>query len=367
MSRVSQGSGSQLNSSITTEQNHSIERRVSPPGTVSHHPYFYVPAYDDEMKWLFFASNLSGTIQAHAEDRRSGEIVQITRRSDLNEWSIHPSHDGRYLYYSAGSQLCRTAMESMTEEVVADFSQFSMLAAGMVGAGMGTLSVSREDAWVTLPVRAGSNSRLYVIETATGLVSCVAEGSSIFHPQFHPNDSTLIRYSGPHTERMWVVNRDGTDHKLAYTREASRKEWVVHESWIPGTRELLAVDWPHTLFRVSIDTGERRNVATFNSWHPLCDRSGRRIVCDTLHPDRGIYILALDGITSESQFVCESNASSRGDHWRCDHCPYDDGPIQVYAPQHTHPHPAFSPDGEHIVYTTDRSGSATVFEVKLQS
>ncbi|MCA9438850.1 MAG: PD40 domain-containing protein, partial [Candidatus Omnitrophica bacterium] len=47
------------------------------------------------------------------------------------------------------------------------------------------------------------------------------------------------------------------------------------------------------------------------------------------------------------------------------HCPYDDGPVKVYAPQHTHPHPNFSPDGKRVVFSSDRSGTAQLFEVYL--
>jgi oligogalacturonide lyase len=35
----------------------------------------------------------------------------------------------------------------------------------------------------------------------------------------------------------------------------------------------------------------------------------------------------------------------------------------VYAPQHTHPHPSFSADGTRVVFTSDRTGVAQVYEV----
>ena len=349
-------------------QSHVTLREVTSHRSVHHHPYFYVPAYDDAMRWLYFISHRTGCAQAYAERRSDKSIVQLTNRDDVNEWSIHPSHDGRYLYYSAGSSLCRVSMDSLIEEVVADFDKHSMRSAGMVAAGMGTLSVSRDDRWVALPVCVGSGSRLYLIDTLTGSAECIAEGPSIFHPQFHPDDSSLIRYSGPHTARMWVLNRDGSEHRQFYKRDESRKEWAVHESWIPGTREVLAVDWPHGLFRVSVDDGQRVDVVSFNAWHPLTDRTGRRVVTDTLHPDRGIFVgeLGVSGISSPRfSSLCDSLASSRGDHWNTDHCPYDDGPVQVYAPQHTHPHPSFSPDGRYVVFTTDRTGFATVVEADL--
>jgi oligogalacturonide lyase len=197
-------------------------------------------------------------------------------------------------------------------------------------------------------------------------MECVLEAPKIFHPQFHPNDASLLRYSGPHDMRVWVVNRDGSENRLAYERAAARKEWVVHETWIPGTRDILAVDWGRGLFRFSIDTGERKEVSPLNAWHPVTDRTGQWIVTDTRNPDHGICVLNLKAPEAAIAIVCRPGASNRGDHWDCDHCPYDDGPVAVFAPQHTHPHPTFSPDGRSIVFTTDASGQATVMEATLE-
>jgi oligogalacturonide lyase len=40
---------------------------------------------------------------------------------------------------------------------------------------------------------------------------------------------------------------------------------------------------------------------------------------------------------------------------------HNDGPVAVEAPQHTHP--PFAPDGSRIVFTSDRSGHAQIYEV----
>ena len=37
----------------------------------------------------------------------------------------------------------------------------------------------------------------------------------------------------------------------------------------------------------------------------------------------------------------------------------------MYAPQHTHPHPAFSPDGRQVVFTSDRGGFAQVYVAEV--
>jgi oligogalacturonide lyase len=57
-------------------------------------------------------------------------------------------------------------------------------------------------------------------------------------------------------------------------------------------------------------------------------------------------------------------ASSIGTHWNGPF-PYNHGPVKVHAPQHTHPHPRFSPDGRWVIFTSDRSGHAQLYECEL--
>jgi len=115
----------------------------------------------------------------------------------------------------------------------------------------------------------------------------------------------------------------------------------------------------------NIDDGTIRCIAKTNAWHPTVNRAGTMLVSDTNCPDVGLILCDPRQTCGEIEKLCESNASNTGDHWQRDHCPYDDGPVEVYAPQHTHPHPSFSPDGGRVVFTSDRTGFAEVYEVEL--
>jgi len=85
-------------------------------------------------------------------------------------------------------------------------------------------------------------------------------------------------------------------------------------------------------------------------------------VCDTNFPDLGLHLLSLDR-DGELRPLHRPEASSEGAHW-AHPFPYNDGPVKVFAPQHTHPHPRFSPDCRRIVFTSDRSGFAQVYELE---
>lgn len=342
-------------------------RQVTAHPSIHHHPFYYLPAWDDAMRHLVFVSHRTGTPQLFLELQETGQLLQLTDRDDLNEWSIHPSHDGRHVYFTAGSGAWRVDTESLKEEKLTDFGSDEIRERGMVGAAMGTTTVSRDDRWWAVPVKTGKMAQFHLIETATGKDEVILEAGTIGHPQFHPDDPTWLRYGGPYHSRIWTLRSDGSDHRLAYERDAAKKEWIVHETWRPGTMEILTANWPHGVLGIDVLTGKVRTVCSFNAWHPMIDRSGRWMVADTKHPDIGLQLFDVTDGIGTPRLLCESEASSAGDHWTVGHCPYDDGPVDVHAPQHTHPHPHFSPDGSRVVFTSDRTGHAQVCEVEIHS
>ena len=91
---------------------------------------------------------------------------------------------------------------------------------------------------------------------------------------------------------------------------------------------------------------------------PDCPLKGGRSVLVLFDPSAGPQSLVVP--------LAESRSGHAGDHWNGDHCPYDNGPVTVFAPQHIHPHPALSPDGSRVVFTSDTSGGALLYEVTLR-
>ena len=355
-------------SSVTRDPDTNVlVRQVTAHPSIHHHPFFYIPAYDDAGRWLIFVSHRSGAPRIFVEERAAGRLVQLTDRNDLNEWSVHPSHDGRHVYFTAGNGAWRVRTDDGREECLVDFGSQPMLPQGMVGAAMGTTSLSHDDRWWAVPVRSGAVTQLHIIDTASGSCRTILEQNLVGHPQFHPQDANLLRYLGPAPdyEWMWILQRDGSGHRQIFRRNAAQREWLVHAIWNPVRREVLAVNWPHGIIGVDIDTGAVRSVCGFKAWHAALSRDGRYAVCDTNLPDLGLQLFDPQNGPARPQLLCRSEASSVGAHWNTDHCPYDDGPVQVFAPQHTHPHPSFSPDSRRVVFTSDRTGHAQIYEALL--
>lgn len=337
-------------------------RQVTTASCIHHHPFFMIPAYDDAMQWLIFVSHRTGRPQIFAERRATGDLLQLTDRPDLGEWSIHPSHDGRFVYFIAGTGGWRVDIRTLDEEQLVDFGTVSMREGGMVASGMGTTALSRCDRWWAIRYSVGEASCLSVVDTTTGNAEIILRRDTVAHLQFCPDDANLLFYAGPLTDRVWVINRDGTNNRRIYQRQPG--EWITHESWIPKTRELAFVDWPHGIRCIEVDSGRERRICSFNAWHAICSSDGKLMVADTNHPDRGVQLFnPRDGIGAPTP-LCFPNASNMGEHWKGSF-PYDRGPIEVFAPQHTHPHPSFSPDSRRVVFTSDRTGFAQIYEAEV--
>lgn len=334
-------------------------RQVTSHPSLHHHPFFFVDSWDAQMRHLVLISHRTGTPQIFIEPEPGADLVQLTEEPALAEWSIIPSKDGRWIYYVAGQEGKRVSARDGSVETLAHFDSQQMREAGMVGAAMGTTALSACGRWWAVPVKSGAISRFWLIDTERQSAEVFLEAPTIGHPQFCPDDDNLILYAGPMTDRVWVTGRAGNARRIFQRRHDL--QWITHEVWRPGHRSVLFVDWPNGLGEIDIDTGEVRSVTDFPVWHSAPDASGSRLVCDTNFPDRGLHLLSLQG-TSAPRFLHLPEASSEGAHW-AHPFPYNNGPVKVFAPQHTHPHPRFSPDGSRIVFTSDRSGSAQVYEM----
>jgi oligogalacturonide lyase len=336
-------------------------RQVTAHPSIHHHPFFFVPAYDRAGERMIFVSYRTGAPQIFFEDRSTGELVQVTDRDDLADWSIYPAPDGSCVYFTAGTGAWKVSLEDFSETQLADFGAVEMREKGMVGAAMGTTALSASGRWWAIPVKAGKVSRFVLVDTQLGTSGVILERDTIGHPQFCPDDENLILYAGPLTDRVWTVQRDGGGNRRVYERE-DRAQWVTHEVWLPGRRAIAFVDWPRGLRLIDLDSGDAKWLSRFPAWHAAPDGAGRRFVCDTNFPDRGIHVIPLDDAPPAK--LCASGATSEGTHWGGPF-PYNDGPVAVEARQHTHPHPRFSPDGSRVVFTSDRTGHAQIYELEL--
>ena len=112
---------------------------------------------------------------------------------------------------------------------------------------------------------------------------------TVIHPQFHPLDPEWIEFAGDPAPRMHRVKRDGSGMECLY--EHGNDEFIVHETFLGQTGDIVFTVWPHRLCRMDWTTREISVIAEHNCWHIAPNRAGTQVLFDTNHPDRGIQIV----------------------------------------------------------------------------
>jgi hypothetical protein len=135
---------------------------------------------------------------------------------------------------------------------------------------------------------------------------------TVIHPQFHPLEPEWIEFAGDPAPRMHRVRRDGTGLECLY--EHGNDEFIVHETFLRSSGDLVFTVWPYALCRMDWTTRHISTIAEYNAWHIAPDQRGERILCDTNHPDEGLQII--DVATGARRQLCLSQSSNQGTQWR---------------------------------------------------
>jgi hypothetical protein len=341
---------------------------------INHATYFLQSSFTPDGCALLFVSYRSGGV-AHLfeiDPFPAGEIRQLTDGVPIHPFSpaIHPG--GRDVFFVRKGGIWKLRRDTLAEHCVADFGD----------AQLGECSLGAGGEWLTAAAKRGSQQ---------GIVSGRADGSgwqliafprTVIHPQFHPLDPEWIEFAGDPAPRMHRVRRDGVGLECLYQHD--NNEFVVHETFLGQTGDIVYTVWPHGLWRMNWHTRERRRIVEFNAWHITPNRSGSQVLCDTNHPDRGLHLIGTaDGTLRR---ICLSEASSGGSQWKTSRYALAEdfaaarsaaktGALSwmevstdtVYGPQWTHPHPSFSPDERRVVFASDKSGHPQVYVAELSS
>lgn len=359
---------------------HSVERdpatgvvvhRLTAAPCINHATYFLQSSITPDGGALLFTSYRTGSPQLFSvEPFPDGPIRQWTCGEPIHPFSpaIHPG--GEVVFFVRGGAIFQIRRDTLEEAAIVCFE----------GAQFGEVSLSPCAGWLTAAARRGAQN---------GIVAGRVDGSewrfipvprTVIHPQFHPLEPEWIEFAADPAPRMHRVRRDGTAMECLY--QHSNDEFVVHETFLGRTGDLVYTVWPHALWRLDWQSLERTLICRFNAWHITPNRAGTLVLCDTNHPDLGIFLVET---SSGRRFpVCQSRASGRGSQWRTSRYALaedfaaarstvpsgtlswmENAVDTVYGPQWTHPHPSFSPDERMVVFTSDRSGHPQVYAAEI--
>jgi hypothetical protein len=348
--------------------------QVTADRSISHSLYFLTNSFLPDERSLVFASFRSGSAQFYKSAFPSGSIVQLTDSEDINSFSAILSPDGRELFFTRAGRIEAQSTRTLAERIIADFP----------GGKLGEVNLSPDGQWLVSAIRLGERNGIALAKVdGSGSAVIHHQDRTIIHPQFSRSDPFVIEYAADPAPRMFVINRDGTGNRCLY--ENTNDEFVVHETWLGDTGDIVFTVWPRALKRLHTHSGEITTIAEFNAWHICPSADGRRILCDTNCPDEGIQIVNVD--TGRRRTVCYPQSSNRGSQWprgRYALKPdFDAAAAQagtsvgselswmemkadtVYGPQWTHPHPAFSDSERYAAFTSDRTGCPQVYVVAL--
>lgn len=344
-----------------------VHQMTSHP-SVNHPAYFLQSSFTPDGSEIFFTSYRTGPAQLFIAGFPNGEIRQLTGGKAIHPFSavMHPAGDRIFFVRDGG--IWWVDRHSRAEHLVVQYPNDAQL---------GECSLDRTGEWACAAIKQGPYNGLATGHTSGAGWHIIPSARTIIHPQFHPLDPEWIEFAADPAPRMHRVKRNGTSMECLYAH--TNDEFIVHETFLGQTGDLVFCVWPHSLRRMNWNTREITTIAEVNAWHISPNRAGTQILYDTTHPDRGIQ--SMDVATATERLVCLSEASSQGTQWakssyaltedftkaRCDNLSWMEVPGDtVYGPQWTHPHPAWSPDEKMISFASDKSGHPQVYVTELE-
>lgn len=352
-----------------------LVHQITSHASINHATYFLQSSFTPDGSTLLFTSYRDGSAQLYEAGFPNGEIRQLTDSAGVIAGTIHPFSaaihpSGDTIFFVRGGAIVELDRRTLQERLIVSFE----------GTQLGECSPDRQGDWITAAAKQGSQS---------GLVAGRADGSrwkfipferTVIHPQFHPLEPEWIEFAGDPAPRMHRVRRDGTGLECLYLHD--NDEFVVHETFLGDTGDIVFTIWPRALCRMDWKTRTNTTIAEFNAWHITPNRGGTKVLCDTNHPDVGLQLV--DVATGAREQLCLTEASNGGTQWKTSRYALKEdferarsaaksGALSwmevstdtVYGPQWTHPHPSFSADETKVVFASDRTGHPQVYVVEL--
>lgn len=347
-----------------------IHQLTSSP-CINHATYFLQNSFTPDGRTMLFVSNRDGGWQLFAvTEFPGGDILQLTDGACLHPFSPAIDPSGERVFFVRGGGIWWLSLASLEERCVVDYGT----------ASMGECSLDASGRWLVAACKRDNTAGLAVGRTDGADWRWIPFQRTVIHPQFHPAEPEWILFAGDPAPRMHRVRRDGTGLECLYRHD--NDEFVVHETFLGATGQLIYTVWPRELRVMDLRTREHRTIASFNAWHITPNRAGTQVLCDTNHPDEGIFLV--DVATGKRRLVCLPESSNAGTQWRRSRYALAEdfaaarsgvhgrvlswmeaGTDTVYGPQWTHPHPSFSRDERSVVFTSDRTGHAQVYVAEI--
>lgn len=351
-------------STFQDEDTRVLVHQVTNHPSINHPTYFLQSSFTPGDRTLVFTSYRTGSPQLFEAPFPGGEPRQLTRGAPVHPFSA-AIRDERTFFVRGGSVWVLNR-KTGCESLIIDFP----------GAQLGETSPDPNGEWITAAIKQGGRHGIATGRADGGGWHVIPFERTVIHPQFHLLEPEWLIFAGDPAPRMHRVRRDGTGLECLY--QHGNDEFVVHETFLGATGDIVYVVWPFALRRMNWHTRRMTIICECNAWHIASNRAGTKVLCDTNHPDRGLFLI--DVATGALQKVCRSDSSNQGSQWRRsayalagdfaaarkDNLSWmETATDTIYGPQWTHPHPSFSQTESRIAFASDRTGHPQVYVAEL--
>ena len=360
-------------------------RQLTDSTAEDYHLYFYNPSFTPDGKYLVFISERTGISNLFRLNLQDGEIVQLTdaRPVHAEYWpfteaikgigSCLPAigNHGQEVFYFEGNDLFAVEVDSLRGRQLLSLPadrRPSMLQANASGEIL-IFATWDEALFMERSQRAYAGEHFpderFFQETTSTLLRVEAESGRaeevlrkekfwINHVHVNPHNRDLILFCHEYSElpdRMWLL--DLMTQQCDPLPGQGAHEWYQHEFWSADGRRIC--------FHGGV-SGD--GIVGFCGWcsangtdyyKAYHSTSGRAYAHYNLHPDGQIMVTdgeARPGCISkvhlrdgcqEFEILCRHDSYTFGDDQRC------------------HPHPSFTPDGRHVIFTSNRTGTSNIY------
>lgn len=360
-------------------------RQLTNSSAEDYHLYFYNPSVTPDGKYLIFISERTGVSNLFRLNLQNGVIVQLTDAQPIRAeyWPFTeavmgvgaclPSlgNYGHEVFYFEGRDLFAVEIESLQQRQVLSVAadrRPSMLQANANGETL-VFATWDEALFMERSQRAyvgekfpderffqettSTITRIDAVSGASEEVFC-KEKFWINHVHVNPQHRDLILFCHEYSElpdRMWLL--DVANRQCEPIPGQGTDEWYQHEFWSRDGQ------------RICFHGGSSRdNTQGFCGWcspdgtdyiKAYHSTSGRAYAHYNLHSDDQTMVTdgeARPGCISkvhlrdgcqEFEILCRHDSYTFGDDQRC------------------HPHPSFTPDGQQVIFTSNRTGSSNIY------
>lgn len=358
--------------------------RLTPPDVLCHRNYFYQKCFTNEGNKILFAGEFDKNRNYYLLDLRSQKAVQLTEGKGDNTFGGFLSPDDKFLYYVKNERnLLRVNLDDLSEDIVYqvpdEWVGYGTWVANSECNSLVGIEISREDwkplsDWTIFQAFYHSNPhcRLLKIDLLSGKSKVIHERNEwLGHPIYRPFDDNTVAFchEGPHDlvdARMWLMDSEGNNVRKVKSHESG--ESCTHEFWVPDGSALIYVSYlkgQHDRYVRRYDPVTHEDTCLMKMpacSHLMSNENGTMLVGDgsgtpvdvqdttshTIENDPWIYLF--DVKTRQYTPLAAHNSS-----WRV-----LDGDRQV-----THPHPSFSPDDRHVLFTTDYEGLPALYLAEI--